>query len=135
MIKKVKIRDLTEEQRQEVCGQYAHCPDCPFYVKTIDHSKTCVKAMDNSVLSAEFLIHEVEIRDPVLTEEEENWFRNLFNGLWRKPDKISFAIDPRNNHNINLIYDIEFIFTFLVKEDWFKGMQPCHSYTLEELGL
>ena len=73
MIKKVKIRDLTEEQQKRYCDKKnGHCNGCPFCLKNFEGKDwTCARKLAHSQLSDNLLDHEVEIEVPdILTKEE-----------------------------------------------------------------
>lgn len=144
MIKKVKIRDLTEEQQKRYCDKKSgHCDGCPFCLKNFEGKVwSCAGSLSHSQFSDEFLDQEVEIEVPdILTEEEKEYLEAVINPFKERIVGIGKAL---------LCGNTEFIY-FVTREiadgiicselppfdagTAYKGMEAGKKYTLEELGL
>lgn len=143
MIKKVKIRDMTEEQ----CDKFVHgecrntfpcCKDCPLCFAncamlsggTFYHHKDM---FSDKVLDQEVEV-EVEVPD-ILTKDEKEWLKTTIKML---PSEINYL-------RVIRVYFQRYIFfndykcncctRLPINDDLFKGMEEDKEYTLEELGL
>ena len=140
MIKKVRIRDLTEEQQKRYCDKKSgHCNGCPFCLKNFEGKDwTCASSLSHIPFSDEFLNQEVEIEVPdILTKEEKEWLRKTVEMALFKVVSIEVCIYQYKFIYVN--YEnkdkSKYAICFPVKDGWFKGMEEGRRYTLEELGL
>jgi hypothetical protein len=142
MIKKIKIRDMTEEQRDKICKSHnltqhgwAYCGQCPFCAKALDGEHCCLKRIAVSFLSNDFLNKEVEVEVPdILTKEEKEWLENLANGVDDRPTLVTISTRMRGTRQIIISFMHDSL-SLPVKQDWFKGMEENRCYNMKELGL
>ena len=142
MIKKVKIRDLTEEQQKRYCDKKSgHCNGCPFCLKIEGKVWSCASSLSHSQFSDEFLDQEVEIETDILTPKEKVYLEAVIDPFKERIVGIGKAVLCGNTEFIYFSTREkadEIIYSELPPFDAgtaFKGMEAGKKYTLEELGL
>ena len=141
MIKKVKIRDLIEQQQQKYCDEFKFsCDGCPFYLEApqVGHW-TCAQVIAHYQLSKKFLDLEVEVEIEVpgiLTQEEKEWLRATIKMLPFKTSIIKYCAFHGNELNIMFSTKNGDTFASLpINDGLFQEMEIDKCYELEELGL
>ncbi len=141
-MKKIKLRDLSEEQYKEwiekKCKGY--CYKCIFNNVRCDSYLNCCWVYNKDMFSDKFLNQEVEIEikdEPILTDKEKEYLSNVV-----KPfrDNIEFIKKHKylstNQQFIHIILsDDNFLLPLFEENKYYKGMEVDKKYTLEELGL
>ena len=136
MKKKIKLRDMTRKQRDELCTKFSVCSSCPF-----DGDKHgfrgCISRAVNEVLPDKFLNQEIEIEAPdILTPEEKEYLEAVikpFRSWVKSIGKIHCELDDeRLVIAINHYPAITIPTTNYLR---FEGITQDDSFTLEELGL
>ena len=141
MIKKVKIRDLTEEQQVEYCVERnGNCLACPFCLITFDgRAWACARKLAHSQLSDNLLDQEVEIEVPdILTKEEHDYLEVVIKPFKEMIGSI-IKLSSIKVNECQLVFRSLGLDTIIGRVPYvagnFKGMEDCVHYTLEELGL
>lgn len=139
MIKKIKIRDMTEEQKNDFCWDKLDadgCLNCPFNGSLQNYTVGCMKSITKQdLLSDKFLNQEIEIEtSDVLRQEEKEWLENLANGVDDRPTLVTISTRMRGTRQIIISFMHDSL-SLPVKQDWFKGMEENRCYNMKELGL
>jgi hypothetical protein len=146
MKKKIKLRDMTEEQYRGLVWDDSYCRLLPCE-KCIFYNVSCHIITSNcwvnhkDLYSDKFLDQEVEIDVPDILTEEEKAYLSAVIKPWRnkvvdicKINHLSF--DDVNEYIYITIEDQGLMsFPYFCKGTMYKGMELRKQYTLEELGL
>jgi len=143
MKKKIKLRDMTEEQffafkHSDSCIKKS-CDDCLFHYTSCSVMERCW-AKHKDLYSDKFLDQEVEIEVPdILTPEEKEYLKAFIAPFREKIEKIEMASFGSSNEMLNIHYlsnGAPFSLLIPVTPSLrFSGIGQCDSFTLEELGL
>lgn len=150
MKKKIKLRDLTEEQYKKwyenECGSVVKCNNCPLEkVICLARSKdSWIKNKD--LYSDKFLDQEIEIEVPeLLTKKEKEYLENFLKPYKHRIFYIKKALNPFGDEYLYLIGNIGafnsdyssrgFILPMPGDKEHFKGLELNKKYSLLELGL
>ena len=135
---KIKLRDLTEEQYEKDCEKRI-CAECPF------HDVECDLKYDNcwfkhkDLYSDKFLDQEIEIDEPILTDEEKIYLRKVIEPYRSKFESIekigSEYFDSDNDFIVVHLVEDNISLPILNTSFKFNGMETDKEYTLEELEL
>jgi hypothetical protein len=142
MKKKIKLRDLTEEQEREWKNKNCPnllCKNCPLVTGECVAGYPSFFIYHKDMFSDKFLDQEVEIDVPEILDEEEKAYLSAFIKPWRK-NITSIAknksIDP-NKEFISFVLNGKdtYILPRFDEGTMYKGMEEGRFYTLEDLGL
>lgn len=142
MKKKIKLRDLTEEQYKKwyenECGSVVECNNCPLEkVICLARSKdSWIKNKD--LYSDKFLDQEIEIEIPeLLTKEEKEYLENLLRPFKDKVEHIEKEFSSIDGQFISfkLKFGYYYSLPYFKTNKYYKNMKEGVEYTLEELGL
>lgn len=143
MKKKIKLRDMTEEQffafkNSDSCIKKS-CDDCPFHYTSCSIMEWCW-AKHKDIYSDKFLDQEVEIEVPdILTEEERDYLKAVIapfkeqvsfiykNGYKEKYIVICYQSKANGKYVISCLPTTELL--------RFDGLDKGNRYALEDLGL
>lgn len=139
---KIKLRDMTFEQYEEwQVKKCVVCENCIFkYVKCYHlHDNVWIKHKD--LYSDKFLDQEIEIDEPILTDEEREYLRAVIKPFRSRVKTITKTyLECFNEFEWLVLEMIEdgndaSNFPFFEKGTMYKGMEANKKYTLEELEL
>lgn len=139
---KIKLRDMTFEQYEEwQVKKCVVCENCIFkYVKCYHlHDNVWIKHKD--LYSDKFLDQEIEIDEPILTDEERRYLSAVIKPFRSRVKTITKTyLECFNEFEWLVLEMIEdgndtSNFPFFEKGTMYKGMEANKKYTLEELGL
>lgn len=143
---KIKLRDVTFKQydkwySEECLDGSQTCKNCPFQkVKCgVSFDSTWVNSKD--LFSDKFLDQEIEIDEPILTDEEREYlsaiikpFRSRVKSIRKTDmteyDEFEYLWGEMIDYDDNM-----FILPLFEKGTMYTGMEANKKYTLEELGL
>lgn len=140
--KKIKLRDLTEEQYEKWvknnCGKTL-CKDCPFF-KVMCCVKNRCWVENKDLYSDKFLDQEIEIEDePILAVEEKIYLRKIIEPYRDKVESIekfgSEYLDSDNDFIVIHLEEDSISLPILNTSFKFNGMELNKQYTLKELRL
>lgn len=140
MKKKIKLRDMTDEQfirwKRDECGNSV-CQKCPFRFVPCDSTDAYSFSKHKDMYSDKFLDQEIEIEVPdILTPEEKEYLEAVikpFRSWVKSIGKIHCELDDeRLVIAINHYPAITIPTTNYLR---FEGITQDDSFTLEELGL
>lgn len=145
MKRKIKLRDLTQEQwnsyKRNVCR--CLCTDCPIKAGKCFLSTDETSWVNNKdMYSNKFLDQEIEIELPEILDEEEKRYLSAVIKPFRYRvisivkigynDKYFIAIRIQSKFTLSKMEHTDLPF---FNTDMYKGMESNKDYTLEELGL
>ena len=143
MKKKIKLRDMTEEQffafkNSDSCIKKS-CDDCPFHYTSCSVMERCW-AKHKDIYSDKFLDQEVEIEVPdILTKEERDYLKAVIAPFRERVGKIEkLRYDWANGFLRIGLTDIaigSLCMPSFNMENEYVGMKENKLYTLEDLGL
>lgn len=144
MEKKIKLRDLTEEQYKKWFKEnciYMNCKTCPF-CRTVCSLGNFCWVRNKDLYTDKFLDQEIEVPD-LLTTEEKTYLENVLRPFKDKIIYIKKQTIGRNWAGINIklesiiserLYDIISLPVF-EKDKYYKNLEVNRQYTVEDLGL
>lgn len=144
---KIKLRDMTFEQYEEWrVKKCVVCESCIF------KNVKCHRLYDNvwvkhkDLYSDKFLDQEIEIDEPILTDEEREYLRAVIKPFRSRTSWV-IKTNLKTDENLEYLYvhirEVDtrsdaingFGFPFFEKGTMYKGMEANKKYTLEELEL
>lgn len=141
MEKKIKLREMTEEQYKKWFKEnciYMNCKTCPFCRAVCSLGNFCW-VINKDLYTNKFLDQEIEIEVPeLLTPKEKDYLKGVIRPF---KEVVDYIVKERDDYNIKEFIVIricngEYItlphFNF---NEYYKNMEVCREYTLEELGL
>ena len=144
MKKKIKLRDMTEEQyvdwRTKNCRIIKKCSDCPFSCCRCSNGER-IWVGHKEMFSDKFLDQEVEIEVPdILTPEEKEYLKAVIAPFRQEAKNLIKISDIKpNGYWVEVTNDIKgYRFCACVHSNQslrFEGLEEGHFYTLEDLGL
>lgn len=141
MKKKIKLRDLTEEQYKKWFKEnciYMNCKTCPFRRAVCSLGNFCW-VINKDLYTDKFLDQEFEIEVPeLLTKEEKEYLENLL-----KPFKevVDYIMKVRDNYNIKEYIVIRICngecitLPYFNYNEYYKNLEIEKEYTLKDLEL
>lgn len=139
---KIKLRDLTIEQYKKWNRNTCEgCDDCIFRnVYCSSDDRECW-VYHKDMFSDKFLDQEIEIDEPILTDEEREYLSAVIKPFRSRVKTITKTyLECFNEFEWLVLEMIEdrndaSNFPFFKKGTMYKGMEANKRYTLEELGL
>ena len=135
---KIKLRDLTEEQYEKDCEKRI-CAECLFHVVECDLKYDNCWFKHKDLYSDKFLDQEIEIDEPILTDEERRYLRKIIEPYRDKVESIekigSEYLDSDNDFVVIHLEEDSISLPILNTSFKFNGMETDKEYTLEELEL
>lgn len=129
-----KLRDLTREDLNAICGNNEECENCP-----LNHLNgiSCTSIINNKeVFTDQFLNIKVEFSVPLLTEEERRYLEIVLGPFRDKVINIIKVTCSDSEAFIKISGDDDSAISMAFKSDkYFKNLELDHYYTLEELAL
>ena len=141
MKKKIKLRDLTEEQYKTWTKNHCdieYCNKCPFKKIYCGSTNEISWIKNKDLYSDKFLDQEIEIEVPdLLTKEEKEYLENMIRPFKDKVKYITKYRDWGDKEYINIPIknDICLSFPSFKQNKYYKNLEIDKDYTLEELGL
>ena len=140
MKKKIKLRDLTEEQYETWLAKncdYTKCINCPFSkVYCYSNSKNnWIKNKD--IYSDKFLNQEIEIEIELLTPKEKEYLEGVIRPF---KDKVRYIAKSEMDNNLEYLCidikdDYHLCFPNFLRNKYYKNLEIEKKYTIEDLGL
>lgn len=146
MKKKIKLRDLTEQQYKNWFNENCYgskCASCPFnkVICFLENKDSWIKNKD--LYSDKFLNQEIEIELELLTKEEKTYLENVLKPYKDRIIYIKKQTIGKNWAGINIklesiiaekLYDLISLPVF-EKDNYYKNMVVYKEYTLKDLDL
>lgn len=141
MKKRVKLRDMTQDQKDSFCQERKYCSKCPFNGNPNKEGLGCLKNVENEFLSKDVLSEEIEIEVPdILTGEEREYLKAAVKPYRGNPGlyatRRAWATSGENVVAFSIPLCAEPILMVTPTETMdFMGMEAEVNYSLRELGL
>jgi len=137
MKKKIKLRDLTEEQyfkyMQNLCEQHPCCKDCILRNVNCDSDDCWVCHKD--LYSDKFLDQKIEIEVPTFTDKEREYLHNLLKPFKDSIVEIKICKDTLRPDYANLVIRVKSIVEEIIIEEIYLPLFKIGTmYTGLEVG-
>ena len=139
MKRKIKLRDLTKENLNKMCGENDKCETCPLNCIKCEYFFTCKELYSNKFLNQEV---EIETSD-ILNKQEKKYLKAVIKPFRDRVISISKCFYVLDNaylieiymKSVEGIFNTEYLRSPFFKNEMYKGMETNKKYTLEELDL
>lgn len=141
MEKKIKLREMTEEQYKKWFKEnciYMNCKTCPFCRAVCSLGNFCW-VINKDLYTNKFLDQEIEIEVPeLLTTKEKDYLKGVIRPF---KEVVDYIVKERDDYNIKEFIVIkicngEYItLPYFNFNEYYKNMEVCREYTLKDLDL